>query len=73
MPVGNGRLGAMVFGNVNRERIQLNEETLWMGGPREHRQPRSACSICPRCAACSSPASRSEANALAERNLMGRP
>ena len=27
LPVGNGRMGAMVFGTVNRERIQLNEET----------------------------------------------
>ena len=34
LPVGNGRLGAMVFGGVERERIQLNEETLWDGGPR---------------------------------------
>src|SRR5215470_1667190 len=34
-PVGNGRLGAMVFGNTSRERIQLNEETLWSGGPRD--------------------------------------
>jgi alpha-L-fucosidase 2 len=33
LPVGNGRLGAMVFGGVERERIQLNEETLWSGGP----------------------------------------
>ena len=33
LPVGNGRLGAMVFGGVQRERIQLNEETLWSGGP----------------------------------------
>ena len=33
LPVGNGRLGAMVFGGLERERIQLNEETLWSGGP----------------------------------------
>ena len=33
LPVGNGRLGAMVFGRVGHERIQLNEETLWSGGP----------------------------------------
>ena len=33
LPVGNGRLGAMVFGNHGEERIQLNEETLWSGGP----------------------------------------
>ena len=31
LPVGNGRLGAMVFGDVVRERIQLNEESLWGG------------------------------------------
>jgi len=34
-PIGNGRLGAMIFGATNRERIQLNEETLWSGGPRD--------------------------------------
>lgn len=32
LPVGNGRLGAMVFGGVNQERIQLNEETVWSHG-----------------------------------------
>ena len=32
LPVGNGRLGAMVFGRVEEELIQLNEETLWSGG-----------------------------------------
>jgi len=32
-PVGNGRLGAMVFGRPDEERIQLNEETYWSGGP----------------------------------------
>jgi len=33
LPVGNGRLGAMVFGRYEEERIQLNEETCWSGGP----------------------------------------
>ena len=33
LPVGNGRIGAMVFGGVNEELIQLNESTLWSGGP----------------------------------------
>ena len=33
LPVGNGRLGAMVFGAYGEERIQLNEETYWSGGP----------------------------------------
>ena len=39
LPVGNGRLGAMVFGGVKQERIQLNEETLWDGGPRDTNNP----------------------------------
>ena len=33
LPLGNGRLGAMVFGKHSEERIQLNEETYWSGGP----------------------------------------
>jgi alpha-L-fucosidase 2 len=33
LPVGNGRLGAMVFGGIKEERIQLNEDTYWSGGP----------------------------------------
>lgn len=33
LPVGNGRIGAMVFGGVLREHIQLNEETIWSGHP----------------------------------------
>jgi alpha-L-fucosidase 2 len=33
LPVGNGRLGAMVFGRINEELIQLNESSLWSGGP----------------------------------------
>jgi len=33
LPVGNGRLGAMVFGKTDEERIQINEDTYWTGGP----------------------------------------
>ena len=33
LPVGNGRLGAMVFGEVGVERLQINDDTLWSGGP----------------------------------------
>jgi alpha-L-fucosidase 2 len=33
LPIGNGRLGAMVFGKTDEELIQLNEETYWSGGP----------------------------------------
>ncbi|MET8870203.1 glycoside hydrolase N-terminal domain-containing protein, partial [Nonomuraea sp. NPDC004580] len=33
LPIGNGPLGAMIFGGVSSERIQFNEKTLWTGGP----------------------------------------
>src|SRR6476660_9594524 len=36
LPVGNGRIGAMIFGGVEKDRIQFNEETLWTGGPRDY-------------------------------------
>ena len=36
LPVGNGRLGAMVFGGVSEERIQFNEATVWTGEPRDY-------------------------------------
>ncbi len=39
LPIGNGRLGAMVFGGIQTERIQLNEESLWTGGPIERANP----------------------------------
>ena len=39
LPVGNGRLGAMVFGDPANEVIQLNENTLWAGGPNRNDNP----------------------------------
>jgi alpha-L-fucosidase 2 len=39
LPVGNGRLGAMIFGGVASERIALNEDTLWSGAPRDWNHP----------------------------------
>jgi len=33
LPIGNGRLGAMIFGRVTEETLQLNEQSLWTGGP----------------------------------------
>ena len=39
LPVGNGRLGAMVFGNPAHEKLQLNEETFWSGGPSRNDNP----------------------------------
>src|SRR5207245_9053077 len=42
LPIGNGRLGGMVYGTVNREHIQFNEETLWTGRPRNYAHPGAA-------------------------------
>ncbi len=39
IPVGNGRLGAMVFGGTHSEYIQLNEESVWTGGPVDRSNP----------------------------------
>lgn len=39
LPIGNGRLGAMVFGGILSERLQLNEDTLWSGAPRDWNNP----------------------------------
>src|SRR6187431_2146714 len=39
MPIGNGRLGAMIYGRVITEHIPLNHEDLWSGGPRNWNNP----------------------------------
>ena len=39
LPLGNGRLGAMVFGGVAQEHLQLNEDTFWSGGPYDPNNP----------------------------------
>jgi alpha-L-fucosidase 2 len=39
LPIGNGRLGAMVFGGTERETLQLNEETVWQRGPADRNNP----------------------------------
>lgn len=39
LPIGNGRIGAMVYGNVEKETIQLNEHTVWSGSPNRNDNP----------------------------------
>lgn len=39
LPIGNSRMGAMIFGGVDRERIQLNDETFWAGSPHNNNNP----------------------------------
>jgi alpha-L-fucosidase 2 len=72
LPVGNGRLGAMIFGSVGQEHLQLNEETLWTGGPytpvnpeaKDHLDEVRRLILAGRYA---------EAEALADEHLMARP
>jgi alpha-L-fucosidase 2 len=45
LPLGNGRLGAMVFGGIEQERIQLNEDTLWAGGPYDPSNPEARAAL----------------------------
>ncbi len=45
LPVGNGRLGAMVYGNVDTETVQLNENTIWSGSPNRNDNPLALDSI----------------------------
>lgn len=45
LPIGNGRMGAMVFGSIAHERIQLNEDTLWSGGPYDPTNPKGSESL----------------------------
>ncbi|MFY7909719.1 MAG: glycoside hydrolase N-terminal domain-containing protein, partial [Emticicia sp.] len=41
LPIGNGRLGAMIYGNVEKEIIQLNEHTVWSGSPNRNDNPQA--------------------------------
>jgi len=45
LPVGNSHLGAMVYGGINVEQIQLNEETFWSGSPHENNNPNAKIGI----------------------------
>lgn len=41
LPIGNGRLGAMIYGGISQERISLNEQTLWSGKPTDGNNPQA--------------------------------
>jgi alpha-L-fucosidase 2 len=72
LPVGNGRLGAMVFGGPVRERIQFNEETVWNGEPREYHRP-GAVGHLDEVRAALFAGDQDRADALASVHLMGAP
>jgi alpha-L-fucosidase 2 len=45
LPIGNGRIGGMVFGRVDTEQLQLNEDTLWAGGPYDPVNPQGKAAL----------------------------
>jgi len=71
LPIGNGRLGAMVFGGVARERLQLNEDTLWAGSPYDPNSPDARTAL-PEVRRLLFAGQYVEANALAARDMMAR-
>ena len=72
LPIGNGRLGGMVFGGVPAERIQLNEDTFWSGGPYDAINP-EALPYLPKVRELIREGRYKEAQDLADEKLMGRP
>jgi alpha-L-fucosidase 2 len=72
LPVGNGRLGAMVFGGVGRERLQLNEDTLWDGYARDTTNPK-ALEALPEVRRLLFEGKNAEAAALAGETMLGCP
>ena len=72
LPVGNGRLGAMIFGGVARERLQLNEDTLWAGGPYDPSSP-EALKVLPEVRRLIFEGRYPEAQNLAQAGMMARP
>ena len=72
LPIGNGRLGGMVFGGVPAERIQLNEGTFWSGGPYDPIND-EALQYLPKVRQLLWEGRYKEAQDLADQKLMGRP
>jgi alpha-L-fucosidase 2 len=72
LPVGNGRLGAMVFGGITQEHITLNEDTLWSGGPYDPTNPEALAAL-PQVRALIFAGKYREAHNLAEAKMMARP
>lgn len=72
LPVGNGRMGAMVFGGVGRERLQLNEATLWSGGPYDPVNPAAQAAL-PEVRALIAAGRYAEAEKLANAKVMATP
>src|SRR5262245_46219995 len=72
LPVGNGRLGGMVFGGPEHEQIQINEATVWTGHPHEYHHP-GAARFLPEIRRLLAGGTQEDAEALAMREFMSEP
>ena len=72
LPIGNGRIGAMIFGGVARERLQLNDDTLYAGGPYDPSSPEALVAL-PKVRQLIAAGRYVEAHDLANEKMMGRP
>ena len=72
LPVGTGKLGAMVFGGVAAERLQLNEDTLWAGGPYDPANPEARAAL-PEIRRLIDTGQYAKATALADAKFLGAP
>ncbi|CAM3746314.1 glycoside hydrolase N-terminal domain-containing protein [Mucilaginibacter galii] len=71
LPIGNGRIGGMIYGGIDTERLQFNEQTLWTGAPREY-QREGAYKYLQPIRQLIFDGKQKEAEALAEAHFMGR-
>jgi hypothetical protein len=72
LPIGNGRIGAMVFGRVRQERLSLNESTLWAGSPYDPVNP-DALAALPEVRRLIAEERFKEATDLASKSMMAKP
>ena len=72
LPVGNGHMGAMIFGGIEQERLQLNEDSLWAGQPYDPANP-AARSALPHIRALIFAGKIAEAETLANKTMLGKP
>jgi alpha-L-fucosidase 2 len=72
LALGNGRLGAMVFGGIEEEQLQLNEDTLWAGGPHDPANPEALRAL-PEVRALIFAGKYRQAHDLVQKRMMARP
>jgi len=72
LPIGNGHMGAMVYGGADVERIQFNEDTLWTGQPQDYQNP-GAAEYLPKVRELLFAGKQREAEQLAAQHCMSKP